>query len=237
MRIKCNGQLISDAWAELYRKWKYEAGYYSPSMIRDAIASLPKGEELVLEINSVGGSIMAANEIYSALVGCKNPTRAEIQSLAASAASYFPLACDKVEISLPAQMMVHCSSTNVWGNKGNLRWAADALEISDEAILDVYCKKCGDKADREELRTMMEQETFLGAQRCLELGLVDGIIGAAEKPQEPLSFVASLTGNIITAMNTLPPISELMERREREQAWKAEAQAELESEKKRDWKG
>lgn len=237
MRMKCNGRLISDSDAELYQFFKITMGYYSPKSIRDAVEALSPGEELVLEINSVGGNIYAANEIYSVIQGCKNPTRAEIQSLAASAASYFPLACDKVEICLPAQMMIHCASIYAGGNKSALRWTADVLEVSDDAMLDVYCKKCGDKASRDELRTMMEEETFLSSQRCLELGLVDGIIGASEQPQEPVSFVASLTGNIITAMNTLPPISELMERREREQAWKADAQAELNAEKNRDWKG
>lgn len=233
MRIKCNGELLSDEWAELYAWAGFKAGYYSPKRIRDAIAALSPGEELVLEINSVGGDVAAANEIYSAIQVCENPTRAEIQSLAASAASYFPLACDKVEISLPAQMMIHCASINAAGNKEHLRWTADALELTDESTLDVYCKKCGDKADREELRTMMEEETFLSSRRCLELGLVDGIIGAAEQPKEPVRFAATLTGNIITAMNTLPPISELMERRNREQAWKASARQELEAEKKR----
>lgn len=238
MRIKCNGELIPDEWAEYYRYFGYEKGYYSPETVTSAISELEEGEELVLEINSVGGSVYDANEIYSAIKVCPNPTRAEIQSLGASAASYFPLACDKVEIALPAQMMIHCSSDGMVGNKDDHRWVADQLEVTDEAILDVYCSKCGDKADRDHLKELMEAETYLNARQCLELGLVDSIIGEpAETDTPPLGLTASITGNVIRAMRTLPDIAELKARREQEQTWKAACAEELRAEKEREWKG
>lgn len=242
MNVKCNGQLVVDEDAELYQFFGFEIGFYSPAAIKAAISALPAGEELVLEINSVGGSIMAANEIYSDLEGCPNPTRAVIQSLAASAASYFPLACDRVEMSLPAQMMIHQAHAHIEGNKADHRWIADQLEVGDSGMLDVYCKKCGAKATREELQQLMEEETYLGSRRCLELGLVDGIIGENTAPAEPeqaspTAFAASVAGNIITAMAVLPTVAELKARRDREQSWKNTAARELAAEKNKTWKG
>ena len=212
--LNLSGELINDEWADLYQWFGIEAGYYHPKMIRDAAASLEAGEELVLEVNSVGGDVDAAGEIYSVLSKLENPTRAEIQSLAASAASYCILACDRVEISLAAQMMIHCASCGGSGNKADHRWMAGMLETTDETILNVYCAKCGE-SKREELRELMEAETFLSASKALELGLVDAIIGQTEGT-EPERLVASVTNNIVRAMRTLPDIRELAEKREQE---------------------
>lgn len=212
MRLKCSGQVTSDEIADLYRRNGYALGYHSPGAVREAVAALAPGEELVLEINSVGGSICAANEIYSVLEGCGNPTRAEIQSLAASAASYYIMACDRVTISLPAQMMIHRASTVAWGNEEELLQAVRRVQVTDESMLNVYCRRCGEER-REELRLLMEQESFLGAQRCLELGLVDEIIGEVlEVPTaaEPMPFSASAGGNVFRAMNFLPSPAALL---------------------------
>lgn len=206
------GELISDDWAELYRWFGFESGFYCPADIRGAVEQLEPGEDLVLEINSVGGHVDAAAEIYAILEKLPNPTLAQIQSLAASAASYFILACDRVEISLAAQMMIHCGSWGVGGNKFDHLWAAQQLDETDSTILDVYCRKCGDDR-RDELKELMEAESYLSARRCLELGLVDAIIGDVSEPGTP-ALVASAHGNTVRAMRTLPDIDDLRKRRD-----------------------
>lgn len=214
MVLNLKGELIPDEWAEIYRYWGFTTGFYCPGDIREAIASLPAGEELILEINSIGGSVEGAAEIYSMIQKLANPTRAEIQSLAASAASYFPLACDRVEISLPAQMMIHCACWDLGGNKHDHAWTAKQLDVTDGSILDVYCRKCGEKASREELNRMMEEETYLSAQDCLRLGLVDAIIGEAPQDGSSMGLVASVHDNTVRAMRFLPDVQELKARRD-----------------------
>lgn len=211
--INLSGELMSDDWAELYRWFGYEAGIYCPGDIRAVIEQLKPGEELVLEINSIGGHVDAAAEIYAILSKLTNPTRAEIQSMAASAASYFPLACDRVEIALPAQMMIHCASWGVGGNKHDHLWTAQQLDVTDNSILDVYCRKCGDKTSREDLEQMMNEETYLSARQCLEMGLVDAIIGDVSN-SGTTALVASIHNNTIRAMRTLPDIEDLRARKQ-----------------------
>ena len=227
--LNLSGELIVDEWAELYRYWGYETGFYCPGDVREAIKQLKPGEELVLEINSVGGHVDAAAEIYAIISKLSNPTRAEIQSMAASAASYFPLACDRVEIALPAQMMIHCVSWGVGGNKHDHLWAAQQLDESDQSILDVYCHKCGEKTTREELERLMSEETYLSARRCLEMGLVDAIIGDVSNSDTP-ALVASIHNNTVRAMRTLPNIEDL---RKRKQTQLDELDKELAAEKAR----
>lgn len=218
MNLNVKGEIICDEWAELYRAFGYSSGFFAPGDLRSALDHLEEGEELVLEINSPGGLVDAASEIYSVIQSCGHPTRAVIQSIAASAASYLCLSCDRVEIARPAQMMIHCASWGLDGNKFDHKWAAKQLDAADRSILDVYAAKCGGKASREELARLMEAETYLPAAECLRLGLADAILGAEPEDDEPpLALTASVAGNLMRAMRTLPDIRELIDRREREQ--------------------
>ena len=89
MRVTLNGYVSADEDLCIYDWFGYPA--FGPSTIRQALTDNPEGEELVLEVNSYGGSVWAGAEIYSVLKNAKTPTRAEIQSLAASAAMRFGL--------------------------------------------------------------------------------------------------------------------------------------------------
>lgn len=228
MTLNLKGELLCDEWAEVYRYFGYTSGYYCPSDIGAAIEALEPEEPLTLIINSVGGDVDAAAEIYSMIENCKNPTTAEIHSIAASAASYLALAADHISISLPAQMMIHCASMSGGGNKFDHQWAAQQLDTVDMSILDTYCKRCGEE-HRDELREMMERETYLTANQCLSLGLVDSIIGGAVTTDEPVNMVASISSNTIRAMRVLPDIRELKDRMSAEKtAMAQELAAEME---------
>lgn len=215
MKLNLSGELIPSDWAEDYRRWGYKSGFYCPDDVRKAIEGLDPGEELLLEINSIGGSVFAGNEIYALLEGCTNPTRAVIQSMAASAASYMIMPCDRIEIHLPAQLMIHRASTIAWGNAEDLQQAQQMLDVTDNSILDTYCRRCGDRCSREELETMMENETYIGSADALRYGFVDSIVGGENNAQSGV-LVASAFNNTVKAMRTLPDIQELRNREKNE---------------------
>jgi ATP-dependent Clp protease protease subunit len=210
MKLNLSGELIPSDWAEIYRRWGYASGFYCPDDVRNAIDNLEPGEELLLEVNSIGGSVFGGNEIYALLEGCPNPTRAVIQSMAASAASYMIMPCNRIEIHLPAQLMIHRASTYAWGNSEDLQQAQQMLDVTDEAILNTYCRRCGDRISREELAAMMENETYIGSYDALRYGLVDSIVGAENNNQTGL-LVASAFNNTVKAMRTLPDIQTLLD--------------------------
>ena len=210
MKLNLSGELIPSDWAEIYRRWGYASGFYCPDDVRNAINNLEPGEELLLEVNSIGGSVFGGNEIYALLEGCPNPTRAVIQSMAASAASYMIMPCNRIEIHLPAQLMIHRASTYAWGNSEDLQQAQQMLDVTDDAILNTYCRRCGDRVSREELASMMENETYIGAADALRYGLVDSIIGGENAAQSGL-LVASAFNNTVKAMRTLPDIQTLLD--------------------------
>lgn len=176
MRVSLNGIVSADDDQEVYDWWNI--GAFCPRLVRQAIQENPTDEELILEINSPGGSVFAGGEIYTILRNAAQGIhiRAEIQSLAASAASYLCLGCSEVYISPVAQMMIHLPATRTAGDRVDHLRSVRMLDSTREAILNAYEAKAGNTADRAELRRMMSAETWLTAQEAVEWGLADGIL-------------------------------------------------------------
>ena len=186
MRYTLNGVICSDEDAPVYRFFGLAAA--CPADIRQALADNPPGEELVVEINSGGGSVYAGFEMYSILRGAKVPTRAEVQSLAGSAASVVLAGADVAAASPVGQVMIHLPSTVTEGNQVVHRESVQMLEAVTGSILAAYETKCRGKTSRDALRRMMDRETFLTAQEALDAGLIDEIIGEGEgAPANPMS--------------------------------------------------
>lgn len=174
MRVTCNGYVVPDDDAWIYRYFGYQV--ISPADIRQAVRDNPEGEELVLEINSSGGSVFDGFEMYTVLRAANIPTRAEIQSLAASAASTMALGCDQVWISPVAQMMIHLPSTTTNGDRVAHKESIKILDGITQSILNGYELKVKGKRSREELTRMVTASTWMPAQEALDAGLVDGIL-------------------------------------------------------------
>ena len=62
----------------------------------------------------------------------------------------------------------------------------------------------------------MNEESYLSARQCLEMGLVDAIIGDVSE-SDTSALVASIHNNTIRAMRTLPGIEDLRIRKKAEQ--------------------
>jgi ClpP class serine protease len=63
----------------------------------------------------------------------------------------------------------------IFGNSQQLRKAADDLDIINEASCNTYLVKAGDKLSKEDLTKMLDAETYLTAEKALEIGLCDEI--------------------------------------------------------------
>lgn len=189
MRLNCSGEIISSDYQWLY-DW-FEIPAFSPAKLREALGSLGEGEELTLEINSPGGDCYAGFEIYSLLRQCKGRTVAEVQSMAASAASTILMGCRERLISPVAQVMIHDPWCTTAGNSGDMRWTAGYLDSVKESILNAYELRCGGKCDRARLSELMSEETWLTAQDAVALGLCDRLLTAEDDKLSPNSCPTS----------------------------------------------
>lgn len=212
MRTQLNGYIVADEDAEIYRWWGYPV--CSPADIRRAVAENPPGEALTVEINSPGGSMFAGFEMYSVLLGAGCDTEAEVQSLAASAASTAMLGCKRVKATPVAQVMVHNPAVMSDGDQYDHRKTAKDLAKFSQSILNAYELKSGGKRTRAELEAMMNAETWLPVQEAVDAGLVDEIIGGAELL--PSQVVNAVGGGIraLSGAGGLPSAAELRARKD-----------------------
>lgn len=190
MRVRLNGEVVADGDKWLY-DW-FEIPAFSPQTVRDAIDQTPEGEELVLEINSGGGSVFAGFEMYSVLRSSGRRTVAEVQSLAGSAASVVMTGCDEVTASPVAQVMIHLPSTATYGDRYDHQDSIGVLDSVTDSILNAYVVKAGAKSTRAELRGLMKASTWLTAPEARGLGLVDRILG--EEDVDPAAVLNACGG-------------------------------------------
>lgn len=158
--------------------WVYDwfgISAFSPRVVREAIRD-NVDDELVVEVNSGGGSVFAGFEIFSVLRGAKCRTVAVVQSLAASAASSIISGCDTVQVSPVAQIMLHLPAIVTEGNREDHRDSIKLLDSIAVSILNGYETKCRGKTTRDKLAQLMRSETWIPAQDAVEMGLADEIL-------------------------------------------------------------
>ncbi len=134
-------------------------------------------------INSPGGDCIAASQIYTMLMeyrrqSLQNRVTVKIDGMAASAASVIAMSGYPVLMSPTAMMMIHNPSTIAIGDHNEMEKAADILNEVRESIINAYERKTG--LSRTRLAHMMEAESWMNANRALELGFCDGILGNGE---------------------------------------------------------
>lgn len=130
-------------------------------------------KQINLYINSLGGSVLEGVSIYNQLRRHPANVTAYIDGFACSIASVIAMAADKVVMPKNAVMMIHNAWTFVVGNAKDLRKAADDLDVLNEASRQAYLVKAGDKLTEEKLVEMLDAETYLTAEQCIEYGLAD----------------------------------------------------------------
>ena len=149
----------------------------TPALFRDELSKV--SGNLIVWLNSPGGDVFAASQIYTMLRNHKGKVTVKIDALAASAASVVAMAGDETYISPCAMMMIHDPATVAMGNKSDMEKAITLLEEVKESIINAYEQKC--HLSRAKIAKMMTDETWLNAKKALQLGFVDGILFAKEK--------------------------------------------------------
>ena len=143
---------------------------------------LDGADEVEVNINSNGGDVFAASEIYTLLSQHSGRVTVNIQGLAASAASVIAMAGDVVHISPTAQNMIHKAWTIADGNADDMAHTSEFLEGIDDSIMNAYVAKTG--LNKSELSNMMTKETWLTANQAVDYGFADDVMdfGRSREP-------------------------------------------------------
>lgn len=127
-----------------------------------------------IRIDSCGGDVYEGFAIASAIQRYEGDTTVYVDGLAASAASYIAVMADKVVMNDYAQLMIHDAWTWTSGNAESLRAMAERLDALDGQIATIIAGRSGMEA--EEVRSLMDAETWFSAEEAKEKGLCDEVI-------------------------------------------------------------
>ena len=130
--------------------------------------------DIVLYVNSPGGDCVAASQIYTMLMEYKGRVTVKIDGIAASAASVIAMAGTEVLMAPTALLMVHNPLTVASGDTEEMQKAIAMLDEVKESIITAYELKTG--MSRAKLAHLMDAETWMNAQKAIELGFADGIL-------------------------------------------------------------
>ena len=167
-----NGPISDETW------WGDEI---TPSLFRDELAKI--SGNLTVWLNSPGGDCFAASQIYTMLRNHKGRITVKIDGIAASAASVVAMAGDETFIAPTAMLMIHNPMTFAAGNKTDMEKAIELLEEVKESIINAYARKT--TLSRNKISKLMDDETWMNAEKALQLGFADGILFDEKKQSVP----------------------------------------------------
>ncbi len=158
-----NGQISDETWF---------GDEVTPGLFREELQSCEG--DITVWINSPGGDVFAAAQIYNMLMEYPGNVDVRIDGIAASAASVIAMAGNKVSMSPVAMMMIHNPMTVAMGDKKVMQQAIDMLDEIKESIINAYELKTGQT--RTKIAHMMDAETWFNAKKAVELGFADDIL-------------------------------------------------------------
>ena len=130
--------------------------------------------DIVIYVNSPGGDCVAASQIYTMLIEYKGNVTVKIDGIAASAASVIAMAGTDVLMAPTSLLMIHNPLTVAIGDTEEMQKAIAMLDEVKESIITAYELKTG--MSRAKLAHLMDAETWMNAQKAIELGFADGIL-------------------------------------------------------------
>ena len=149
----------------------------TPQMFRDELFA--GSGPVTVWLNSPGGDCVAASQIYSMLMDYKDDVTIKIDGIAASAASVIAMAGTKVLMAPTALMMIHNPITMAYGNHDDMQKAIEMLDEVKESIINAYEIKTN--LSRAKLSHLMDTETWMNANKAIELGFADDILEDEKK--------------------------------------------------------
>lgn len=186
--LKINNKTATEAeiiiYAGIGQSWYDDGSMISAKQFSDELKKVPETvNTLHVRINSGGGDVFDGVAIYNRLKQHKAKKIIYIDGLAASIASIIALSGDEIIMGEGALFMVHLPWTWAMGNRMELDNTVSRLMDVEEQLISIYSKKSG--LERTEIRSLLEKETWMGADEAIEKGFVD------KKVEETMPIAAS----------------------------------------------
>lgn len=146
------------------------------------LKALGEVDEITLRVNSPGGDVFDGLAIHNQLAAHPARVVAQIDGLAASAASLVIMAADEIVAPENAFLLVHEPRGGAFGTADTMIAVASDLGRMTETFAATYAKRSGQNAD--EVKSLMKEDRLMDAAEAKALGYVDRLI-------EPVKMAAS----------------------------------------------
>lgn len=148
-------------------------------------------------INSYGGEVAEALAIYSALKRNKAAVHTYCDGFACSAATIIFAAGDTRTMGAIALLMIHnCMSYVGYANSEELRKAADDNDKINQSSIEAY--KAIANIDEDQIRELMDDETWITAKEALEWGFATDIADQEEDEGEAVQSARRMIFDMLT---------------------------------------
>ncbi|MBW8382221.1 MAG: Clp protease ClpP [Youngiibacter sp.] len=181
----------------------------TPKMFKSELMS--GSGDITVWINSPGGDVFAANQIYNMLKEYPGNVTVKIDGLAASAASVIAMAGSKVLMSPVSMLMIHNPMTMAFGDTVEMEKAIAMLSEVKESIINAYELKTD--LSRTKLSHFMDAETWFNAKKAVELGFADEIMYEIGKEESH-----TIEGAVFSKMTVLNSLMEKFPEKEKKNA-------------------
>ena len=185
-----NGTIAENSWFD---------DDVTPKLFRDELMS--GSGDITVWLHSPGGDCVAAAQIYNMLMDYKGSVTVKIDGIAASAASVIAMAGTKVLMSPVSMMFIHNPMTAALGNSDEMQKAIEMLQEVKESIINAYEIKTG--LSRAKLSRLMDAETWMDANKAVELGFADGILQRSNETENIALPTASMMYSRVNVVNSL----------------------------------
>lgn len=178
----------------------------TPTAVRDEIRKASPKDRLLLRLNSPGGDVFAAVAIRQHLAEHKGGYDVQVDGLAASAATFFLTKGAHVAMATGSRIMIHQPWGVAIGNSNEMRGLASVLDGIGDDMVAAYSERTG--RDAEEIRAIMNAETYFGADDAIAYGFADEKLGMtiaasatqATRADDAAAVIAARTKLHIAAM-------------------------------------
>lgn len=170
--LRINGVIAEESWFD---------DDITPALFASELAT--GSGDVTVWINSPGGDVVAAAQIYNMLIDYPGHVRVCIDGIAASAASVIAMAGEVVSMSPVSMLMIHNPATLAVGDADELGRAIDMLTAVKESIINAYELKTG--MSRAKLARFMDQETWMDARAAIAMGFADDYLTGSRTPPDP----------------------------------------------------
>lgn len=160
-------------------------------------------DKINVYINSYGGEVAEGLAIYNQLKRHKAKVKTVCDGFACSAASVIFMAGDERVMSTASLLMIHNAWTWTSGNSKELRKQADDLDVITQASINAYMQEVN--ITEEELKQMLDDETWIAPQEALEKGFITTIVNEKDANGVSQSVKKSLVKMIEEAQSKIEP--------------------------------